>query len=189
MAISRSKVKIWVVPTGTAATALVTTAPYTTAVPTGYIAGEIKNYALSGGGSDVESEALFGGFADKEKPEEQYEVAFELRPDLSRADLWESMVYGYDATRKAYTSAATKPANRCVFIEADDLVNPAGWGFNNCNITTLEMDHPADDNMTKNLTLKFSPTDINGKPNFIFNSKTKDTTFVGVESLPAWSAF
>jgi hypothetical protein len=186
-AISRSKVKIWVVPVNTASTLLETTSPYSKTVTMGYIAGEIKSYSLSGGESDVESDPVFGGYVDKEKPQSQYEVSFDVIPSLEMADLWESMVYGVQGG--VLTSAGTKPGDRSIFIEATDGTNPAAWGFNNCNITNMEFEHPADDNMTKTLNIKFSPTNSLGKPNYIFNSKSRDTTFTGVKLLPVWASF
>lgn len=188
-AISRSKTKIWVVPVNTAASSLVSTSAYSTSNTLGYIAGEVKSYSKTGGETDVESDPVFGGYVDKEKPQSQFELEFEIVPSLEKGDYWEAMVYGYDSTNAAYTTAAAAPGDRAVFIEADDGTNPAAWGFNNCNVTVLDMEHSADDNQTKMLTLKFSPTDNDGKPNFIFNSKVKDTSFTGVESLPAWSVF
>lgn len=184
-AIGRSKVKIWVVPASTAASALVTTTPYTTSNSLGYITGEIKSYNKSGGEQDVESDVVFGGYVDKEKPATQFQVEFDIVPSFEKAIYWEEMMYGY--TDVCYNSAAAKPADRAVFIEADDGTNPQAWGFNNCNVSVLDMEHNADDNMTKKMTLKFSPTDSAGIANFIFNSKLKSTSFTGVESLPTWA--
>lgn len=188
-AVSRGKTRIWVVPVDTAASALVTTAAYSSSNTLGYIAGEVKSYSKTGGETDVESDPVFGGYVDKEKPQSQFELAFEIVPSFDKADFWEAMVYGYDSDNSVYTTAAPAPVDRCVYIEADDGSEPQAWGFNNCNVTVLDMEHNADDNQTKNLTLKFSPTDNDGKPNYMFQTAVKDTTFSGVKDLPAWSAF
>ncbi len=189
-AISRNKVKLWVVPSGTAASALVSTAVYDeTTKPTGYISGEIKSYSKTGGETDVESDPVFGGYVDKEKPQSQFELEFEIVPSLEKADIWEAMVYGYDTTNKAYTTAKAAPSDRAVFIEAvDGTSNPAAWGFNNCNVTVLDQEHNADDNMSKTMTLKFGPTDSDGNPNFLMNAYSKDNTFAEVQDLPNWDA-
>jgi len=186
-AVSRSKVKIWVVPASTAASALVTTAPYSATVTTGYIAGQIKSYNLSGGELDVESDPVFGGYVDKEKPQSQFELSLDVIPSLEQMHLWESMIYG--VAGGVLTSAATRPGARAVFIEGiDSTSNPVAWGFNNCKITSQEMDHPADDNQTKTLKMKFAPTDDSTHANYMFNSYSRDTTFTGVKALPVWTA-
>ena len=187
-AISRSKVKIWVVPAGTAASTLVTTSPYDSGNVLGYITGEIKEYSKTGGENDVESDPVFGGFVDKEKPQSQFELDFEIVPSLEKAELWEAMVYGEDSATGVLSSGAALPVDRAVFIEATDSTNPAGWGFNNCSATVLDLAHNADDNMTKNLNLKFSPTNNSGVANYIFNSKSRDTSFDAITDLPAWTA-
>jgi hypothetical protein len=187
-AISRSKVKIWVVPASTNASALETTDAYSSTHTSGYITGEIKSYSKSGGENDVESDPVFGGYVDKEKPTTQFELSFDIVPSLEKADLWEAMVYGAD--NGALTSAGTKPANRAVFIEAlADTTNVAAWGFNNCSVSGLDMEHSADDNMTKTLKMKFSPTDTENHANYIFNSYSRDTTFNGVSDFDNWSDY
>lgn len=190
VAISRRRTKIWVVPAGTAASELVSTAPYSSSNVKGFIAGEVKSYSKSGGERDVESDPVFGGFVDKEQPETQVELSFEIVPSFEYGDLWESMFYGYDSENNAYTSAAPVPSNRAVFIEAlNGTTSCKGWGFNNAFVTTNDIEHNADDNQTRNLTLKLSPETDLGRPNVIFNSTVKDTTFSEIQDLPAWSAF
>ena len=187
-AISRTKTKLWVVASDTAASDLVTTSPYSSTVTEGYITGEIKSYSKSGGDTDVESDPVFGGYVDKEKPQSQFELGFEIVPSLEKAHLWEEMVYGSDVLTGVLSAAASRPADRAVYIQAEkaDGSFPEGWGFNNCNVTVLDMEHNADDNQTKNLTLKFSPTTENDVTNYIFNSYSRDTTFTGIEKLPRW---
>ena len=189
-AVSRSRTKIWVVPAGTAASALVTTSPYSSSNTEGYIAGEIKSYNKSGGENDVESDAVFGGFVDKEKPTTQFELSLDIVPSLEKAGLWEAMVYGADVSTGVLSAAATLPADRAVYIEGanSDGTKVSGWGFNNCSVTTLDQEHEADDNMTQTLNLKFSPTNNSGVSNFIFNSTTRDSTFDSIQDLPVWTS-
>jgi len=187
-AISRSRVKLWVQSAGTAASSLTTTAAATASTSPGYITGMIKSYSKSGGEKDVESDAVFGGFVDKEKPTTQVEVAFEIVPVLDsngKANWWNEWTYAEDSSNTGvYTMAdetSTVPSDRSVYIQADDGTNQQSWGFNNCNVTVLDLEHNADDNQTHNMTLKFSPTDDNGVSNFM-------TAATDVKSLPAWSA-
>jgi len=173
-AISRSKiVNIYIADAGTNASALASSDA---------ISGEIKSYAKSGGDQDVESDPVFGGFVDKEKPREQVELAFEIIPSLESADRWDALAYGADTTG-VYTMAGST-TDKAVFIDADSDgagANPKSWGFNNCQVVVLDVDHNADDNQTLNMTLKFSPTNGSGVSNFM-------TLATAVESLPAWTA-
>ena len=189
-AISRRVTKVWVVPSNTAASSLVDTAPYGSSNLLGYISGEIKSYSKSGGEIDVESDPVFGGFVDKEQPQSQIELQFEIIPSFEYGDLWEAMLYGYDSENDAYTSTANKPTNRAVFIEAlNGTTSCKAWGFNNAFVTALDMEHNADDNQTQNMTLKLSPETEGGVTNILFNSTIKDTTFKSITDLPDWSAF
>jgi hypothetical protein len=190
-AVSRSITKIWVVPAGTAASSLVTTSPFAKDTnELGYVAGETKSYSKSGGETDVESEAVFGGFIDKEKPQTQFEVGFEIVPSVEASGLWEEMVYGEDTATGVLSSAAAIPGNRAVYIEAirPDGSFASGWGFNECSVTVLDQEHNADDNQSQNLTLKFSPTTEGGVANFIFNSTARDANFDSITELPSWSS-
>ena len=187
-AIGRSKVKMWVVPANTAASTLVTTSPYSTSNTLGYIAGEIKSYDKSGGENDVESDPVFGGFVDKEKPTTQFELSFEIVPSLEKSGLWEGMVYGEDTATGVLSAAASLPGDRAVFIQATNTTNATGWGFNNASVTVLDQSHEAEDNMTQSLTLKFGPTTDSGVTNYMFNSTARDSSFGDINDLPAWTA-
>jgi len=176
-AISRSKVKIYIVPADTVASGLAST---------DVISGEIKSYSKSGGDKDVESDALFGGYIDKEKPTSQVEIALEIVPSLgTNSDLWDAIAYAEDvANAGVYTMASdtsTQPDDRAVFIQALNGSDYKSFGFNNCNVTLLDMEHNADDNRTYNMTLKFSPTNSDGVSNFM-------TSDLAVTALPAWTA-
>lgn len=173
-AISRSRVvNIYIADAGTNASALASSDA---------ISGEIKSYSKSGGDQDVESDAVFGGFVDKEKPREQVEVSLEIIPSLENADRWDALAYGADTTL-VYTMAG-QTTDKAVFIDADSDgagANPKSWGFNNCQVVVLDIDHNADDNQSLNMNLKFSPTNGSNVSNFM-------TYATGVESLPAWTA-
>lgn len=179
MAISRSKVKIWIVTAGTAASLLDDTVSSSIS-DLGYIAGEIKSYAKSGGERETESDPHFGGFVDKEKPIGQVEVNFEVTPDLDIADRWDSYAYSLDVLTGVYTMAGSV-VDKTVYISAVDGAKPKSWGFNNCNVNMFDFDHNADDNQTGTLKLTFSPTDSDNVSNFM-------TLATAVTSLPAWTA-
>jgi hypothetical protein len=175
MAISRSKVKIWIVPVDTAASTLALTG--TTALAP--ITGEIESYSKSGGELDVESVPVFGGFVSKEKPRSQVELAFDIIPDVNQLGRFETFAYGKNADNRFVYS--TDPSDKAVYIQAQDGSNYLTYGFNNCNVVSFDFDHTADDNRTATLNLKFSPTDESGVSNL-----QADT--VVVTSLTAWTA-
>ena len=186
-AISRSKVKIWIVDADTAPSTLIDLEK-SSLDHKGYIAGQIKSYSKSGGERDVESDALFGGYVDKEKPVSQYEISLEIVPALESpyVNLWDSLAYNEDGQNAGvYTSASaggTAPSDQMVVIQG--IVGTGTFkslAYNNCNVTVLDLEHNADDNRTYNMTMKLAPEDTSGVANFM-------TGAVAATALPAWSA-
>jgi len=183
-AISRKMVKIAIVAAGTAPSAV---------AETDYITGEIQNYSQSGGDTDNESVPVFGGFVDKEKPASQVEVALELIPSLESASRWDAMTYSKDIASSAlskpiYTMASEKstlPGNKAIFIQSQALVGTEtlskSIAYNNCDVTTFEISHAADDNRTGNITFKLSPTNSSGVSNYM-------AADLAVTGLPAWTS-
>jgi len=177
-AISRKSVKIYIQAADTDPSAL---------ADADVIEGEVKTYSQSGGNSDLESDPVFGGFVDKEKPREQVELSLEFIPSIgTNTDYWNKISYAVDtaATAKAvYTMASqtsTQPGDKLIVIEAISGTNASSIAYNNCNITELTMEHNADDNRTGNLTFKFSPESSTGVSNFM-------TSAVAATLLPAFS--
>lgn len=164
-AISRNKVKIYIGDAGTTGVELAVTA--------GAIVGQIKNYDKSGGEKDVESDPVFGGFVDKEKPVSQFELSLEIIPSLDTdASLFDAMIYASDSTNSGYYTSSSKtalqPTDKVVVIEANDGEgNEKTTAWNNCNVTVLDISHNADDNRSYNMTLKLAPETSDGQPNFM----------------------
>ena len=176
-AISRNKVKIWITTLGTAASTLVMTG--TGALSP--ILGEIKSYARNGGEDQVESDAVFGGYVDMEKPKSQVELSFDVVPALETGSRWDSLIFGRDVATNVWTMA-TDSANKTIFIQYYDAsAGSYSWGFNNANAVSFTVDHNADDNAKGKFSFKFSPTNKNGVSNYMANT-------VAVTSLPAWTA-
>jgi hypothetical protein len=169
VAISRSKVKIYIAPVDTNPTSLATS---------DLITGEIKSYKRSGGEDDLETDAVFGGFVDKEKPISQVELEFEVIPSIgTNSDRWDALIYG--TTNSVYTFN-TAAANKSVFILAQDGANFKSWGFNNCNGVTFDLEHNADDNQTGTFKFKFSPTTPTGQSNFMSKA-------LALTAMPNWT--
>jgi hypothetical protein len=169
VAISRSKVKIYIAAADTNPASL---------AATDLIEGEIKSYSKSGGEDDVESDPVFGGYVDKEKPTSQVELAFEVVPSIgTNSDRWDALIYG--TTNSVYTMNSAA-ANKAVFIQAQDGSNFKSWGFNNCNGVSFDMEHDADDNQTGTFTFKFSPTTSSNQSNFM-------TKALALTAMPAWT--
>ena len=178
-AISRSRVNIYIANADTAISSLTATDIWK---------GDIKSYSKSGGEKDVESDPVFGGFVDKEKPTTQVELAFEIIPQLDGgiSDRWDKLTYAEDdANAGIYTMASeksTQPGDKMVVLEA--LKGTAAYktiAFNNCKVTVLDLEHNADDNRTYNMTLKFSPTTPEGVSNFMTAAKS-------LSQMPNWSS-
>ncbi len=184
-AIARSKVNIYIVNAGTAPSALASS---------DLITGEITNYNLSGGESDTESVAAFGGFIDKEKPTSQFELSLEVTPTLAstaKSTLWAGMTRTretigansiYTVTNAAASASVVYPSAKMIVISAYDSATSVynSVAYNNADITTLEVDHAADDNRTLNLTFKFSPQTSAGKSNVM-------EAALAPTALPIWS--
>ena len=186
-AISRGKTKIWVVPADTNPSALL----YTGSTAYAPVLGEIKSYSKSGGENDVESDPVFGGFVDKEKPQTQFELSFDIVPALE-SDRWIEMAYTLKSNG-VYISGGDL-SERAVFIEASTVNGYSNstsdyrkvFGFNNCSVTVLDQEHNADENQTYTLNLKFSPANSSN----VANVMTKSTTcaaLTAITAMPNWS--
>jgi hypothetical protein len=169
-AISRSTVSLYIAPAGTNPSAL---------VATDKITGEIKSYTLSGGEDEVESDAVFGGYVDKEKPQSQFEVEMEVVPSLESADRWDALIWGQKGSTYVGDVSA---ANKMIGIQALSGTSLfKSWAFNNCNGVAFEREHNADDNMTGTFRFKISPATSAGVSNI-------QTKAVAITALSAWSA-
>ena len=165
-AINRGDVKIYIAEAGTNGSSI---------TDADAVKGEITSWGLSGGNKDVESVAAFGGFVDKEKPREQFELTLEVIPkiDTDDSNRWDLYKYGVGLT------SATEGTKKAIFVEATSAAGNKTWGFNNCFAVTWEPSHSADDNLSGSFTFKFSPTDDADKANLI-------TIADDVTALPSW---
>jgi len=166
-AISRSKTSIYIVDADTNLSAL---------VATDIFKGDIKSYSKSGGEKDVESDPVFGGYVDKEKPTSQMEISLEVVPllDSDKSNRWDAMIYAKDLASTSidvYTTASetsTEPNDKLVVLSA--LTGTGTYkvhAYNNCSVTVLDLEHNADDNRTYNMTMKLSPATDDGVANFM----------------------
>lgn len=166
MAIDREHVTIYIAPADTNGSAL---------AASDIVNGEITSHNLTGGNQDVESVAAFGGFIDKRKPREQFELSMDVVPKLSgtasETDRWDIFKYGS-------TGASTGDSgNYCIFIVATDGTNYKTSGFNNCKLTGWEPSQAADDNYMGTATWKFSPTTDTGAANLKTSAITPSNAF------------
>lgn len=177
-AISRSKVKLWIVAANAQPSTLLANTTFNGS-NLGYIAGQVRAYNRSGGEDQVDSQAVFGGFVDIEKPRSQYELELEVVPDVdTNPDIWDAFIYGTNASGVYATNA--EAANKAVYIQAQNGANSKSWAMNNCNAVSFELGHNADENQTGTIRFKFSPTDANGIPNVM-------TKALAVTALPNWT--
>lgn len=154
VAINRGMVSIYIVPATTAPSALASS---------DVVKGEITNWSLGGGNQEIESVAAFGGFIDKEKPREQFELSMDVTPKIEATA---SIVNRWDTYRYGSTLKSTGSGDMYrIFIQAVDSSSYKSTGFDNCRSVTWEPNHSADDNMGGTMTWKFSPEDSLGSPN------------------------
>jgi hypothetical protein len=154
-AISRKRVDIYIANADTNPSAL---------SDSDIIKGQITNYSKSGGEDDVETVHAFGGDIDKEKPQSQMEIQFEITPAIEDASRWDSYIYG--VTNGVYV-ANKSVGDRAIFFHAKEGSNHYTVGFNNCNSVTWDWDHAADDNRSGTFTFKLSPQNRDGISNFM----------------------
>lgn len=180
-AISRNLTKIWII-AADAHPSTLSANVWSTSNTSGYISGQILGLTKGGGEVDSESVPVFGGFVDKEKPATQFEIEFSIVPALESSSFnWESLAYTQEGTTGIYTSKNATLADKAVFIQGNSGSAYKSWGFNNCNVVVLDQEHPADDNATQTLRMKFSPTTGAGLPNF-------QTGYVAASALTLWSS-
>ena len=153
-AINRDMVSIYIVPADTDGSDLASS---------DIIKGEITSHNLTGGTQDVESVPAFGGFIDKEKPREQFEISMDVVPKISavagETDRWD--IYKYGATG----ASSGQGGDYAIFIAAVDGSNYKTTAINNARVTSWEPSHSADDNSAGSITFKFSPEDGVGAAN------------------------
>lgn len=126
------------------------------------VVGEITNWKMSGGQKDTESIPVIGGFVDKDKPREQYEMAFDLivqNTATSTLDRWDTFKYGTTG------SAANEGTDKSIFISHISGGNWKTFACNNCSAITWEPEMAADDMLRGSMTFKFSPTTALGSTN------------------------
>lgn len=165
-AINRDMVTIYIVAADTDGASLASS----DAIP-----GEITSHNLTGGNQDVESVPAFGGFIDKEKPREQFEISMDVVPkiDTSAAvtDRWD--IYKYGATGVS----SAQGSDYAIFISAVDGANHKTTAINNARVTNWEPSHDADDNAAGSITFKFSPEDDVGVANLKTSALAASSVF------------
>jgi hypothetical protein len=133
------------------------------ATSTYQIKGEITSWNVTGGTQDVESVPAFGGFIDKEKPREQFEISMDVVPKIDSSaavtDRWDILKYGAEGKSSGEGSACT------IAIVAQNGAVYKTTMINNAKVTMWEPSHDADDNATGSITFKFSPEDDVGVDN------------------------
>jgi hypothetical protein len=172
-AINRNMVRIAIMEAGTNPSAV---------QETDYIRGEIKSYNKTGGDKEVESDPHFGGDVRKDQPRNEIEISFEITPSLDNASRWENLSYGTEVVggQTIYVTSADA-TDKAVFIENITGTTAMSWAFDEALVTTLDIDHNADDVQTKSLNLKLAPQNQNGRTNFM----AVETT---IEAMPAWTS-
>lgn len=142
------------------------------------VVGEIESFNITGGGRDITSVPVIGGFVDQDMPPEQVEVAFDVivsNSASSTLNRFDAFKFGADAN--SYRSDLT-PTTRAIAV----LMNTNGaapflvYAFNNCKGVTWEPTMSGDDMLRGTMTFKFSPTTNLGAPNLKSSVITSSTS-------------
>lgn len=128
------------------------------------ITGEIEKFNLTGGNKEIESVPVIGGFVDKEKPREQFEVSFDVivqNTAASTLDRWDTLKFG--STLKSSGEGSAK----MIWIQMQGNSSSLWkvYAFNNATAITWEPEMSADDMLRGTITFKFSPTTATGVSN------------------------
>lgn len=140
------------------------------------IAGEIEKWNLTGGNQEIEAVPVIGGFVDKEKPREQFEISFDVivqNTAASTMDRWDTLKFG--STLKSSGEGSAK----MIYVQAQGATTSLWkvFAFNNCRAVTWEPEMSADDMLRGTITFKFSPTTSTGVSNLATSTVTSSNTF------------
>ena len=146
--LSGQKTKLWIVAADSTYTTLAadTTSKYE---------AEATNWNKGGGATDVTSEAVFGGFIDLTKPQEQIELSVDIILRHGTAKRWHDLTTSglkYMVVLQNSDGAATTP-------------NYYWEAYNNARVINLESEFAADDNWRGTITFKLSPATPEGVDN------------------------
>lgn len=113
---------------------------------------DVTGYNTSGGAQDFDSEAVFGGFIDLDKPEEATEISFDIIYRHGTAQRWRDLKTG--------------GARHMVAIQNTRGTDYYWVAFNNVKVINLEDEFNADDNWRATITFKVSAKTAEGLSNF-----------------------
>ena len=168
-AIFPNETKIYIVPAGTAGSALASSDEVTT---------EIESFSVSGGGKDIESKPLFGNaFLDIEKPREQYEISFDVIMTYDNAVRWEQILMNGTSTQ---AESKNEPSTKRIFISATDGATSPKYrtmAMDNVRAVTFEPESASDEYQKGSITFKFSPTTGAGLSNYKISSVAANNSF------------
>ena len=141
------------------------------------VVGEIRNFNVSGLEQEDDMKTTFGGQIKIKKPRTMGEVAFEVSVQNTSAetlDRWDTLKYPSGLSNES-------TPNKAVFIT--HLTNGI-WkttGINNAAVTVGETDMPADEELMKNVTLRFNAETDTGSANL------KTSTLAPSDGFFNWS--
>ncbi len=158
--LSGDNVKIWIEAVDTAAPNLATE-----------FQAQVTNFNVTGGKTDYDSKAVFGGFIDLKKPQEQYEISMDV-----------ILRFGTDATK--WDILGSDEAKKMIAIEATDDTNYYWNAFNNCRSVVFEKKFEADAQWEGTITFKLSPKTADGHINY--QEGAAGSANDGTNGIQAW---
>lgn len=137
----------------------------------------ITNFNESGGENDTESEPVMGGgFVDKEKPQSQKELEFDvLMRHTDRITDFKKIEAGQVISADG---AGTDFEVGSIVIEVTTGTSVYYQAYNNVRAVVFDSDFAADDSWRGTLRFKLSPADADGNPNLAFGAEDAATGLV-----------
>ena len=141
---------------------------------------QITNIDTSGGEQDVDSVRTFGGYADKEKPQSQIEVSFDVLIMLDSSDA--AVATKWDTLNDR---GVTK---RMIAIQGGNATDGYYWSaWNNCRAINFDKEFSAEDEWKGKMTFKLSPATETGVDNEQVGSHISAPITDGTNGLTSWS--
>ena len=119
----------------------------------------LSNFNLSGGGSEIESIPLFGGFSiNSEKPRDKFEITFDFVCTYETATLFESLLMGTTLSGTDAVESKTEGTDKVVYIQTLNGSAYKTVALNYARCTNVELEMAADGYMSGTVTFQATPT-------------------------------
>lgn len=127
----------------------------------------VTNIDASGGAQELDSVRTFGGYLDKKKVREQFEITMDVIIRLDSTD--ETVAVQWDDLNDGGT------VKRMVAIQGGNATDGYYWNaWNNVSSINFDKEFAAEDEWKGTITFKLSPTTEDGNQNSAYGSSTTE---------------